>query len=74
MDLENEAFTESSSGSEDDLPKTTKSVYITPKLIKLLRVKKEQPPQAALDKFCAKLQMKHAGKGKQQSLVLSGVD
>jgi hypothetical protein len=54
MDFENEAFAKSSSGSEDDLPKTTKSVYITPKPIKSLRIKKEQPPQVALDKFWAK--------------------
>jgi hypothetical protein len=68
MDFEDEALAKSSSGSEEDLPKTTKSVYTTPKPIKSLRIKKERPPQAALDKFWAKLQTKHAGKGKQQSL------
>jgi hypothetical protein len=51
MDFEDEGLAKSSSGSEDDLPKTTKSVYTTPKPIKSLRIKKEQPPQAALDKF-----------------------
>jgi hypothetical protein len=74
MDSEYEASAKSSSGPEDDLSKTPKSVYITPKPIKSLRIKKEQPPQAALDKFWAKLQTKHAGKGKQQSLVFSGDD
>jgi len=74
MDFENEAFARSSSGSEDDLPKTLKSAYITPKPIKSLQIKREQPPQAALDKFWAKLQTKHAGKGEQQSPVFLGVD
>jgi hypothetical protein len=74
MDFENETFDKWSSDSEDDLPKTLKSAYITPKPIKSLRIKKEKPPQAALDKFWAKLQTKHAGKGKQQPLVFSGVD
>jgi hypothetical protein len=63
-----------SSGSEDDLPKTTKSAYTTPKPIKSLQITKGRPPQAALDKFWAKLHAKHAGKGKQQSLVITGDD